>query len=245
VTAKLTLHHDASTPDTLKLLIALGEAGADFAHVLVDVASLAHWRSPHRDIAPDGEVPVLVVDGDAFTDSTHALEYVAEALAPGRLAPVDALGWYKVQAWLNKLDGVRGPVNLLGWNLTTAADERARYRSALAQVEGRKRLAGWSAVVEDAEVSEDQLQVARDRIAEIVDKVEAQLGESAWLAGETYSIADIAGFGLLRGLPRLVPEIVTPDRTPRLLEWLDRIAARPAVRDATGSDGTNHYAPPT
>ena len=244
MTAMLTLYHDAATPDTLKLLIALGEAGADFTSVPVDVASLAQWRSPHRDIAPGGEVPVLVVDGDAFTDSTHALEYVAEALAPGRLAPTDALGWYRVQAWLNKLDGVRAPVDLLGWNLTTGADERMRYRSALAQVEGRKRLAGWSAVVEDAEVSEDQLQVARDRIAEIVDKVEAQLGESTWLAGDAYSIADIAGFALLRGLPQLVPEIVAPNRTPRLLDWLDRIADRPAVRETIGGDGDTHFAPP-
>jgi len=244
MTAMLALHHDAPTPDTLKLLIALGEAGADFATVPVDAATLAQWRGPHRDIAPGGEVPVLMVDGDAFTDSTHALEYVAEALAPGRLAPTDAIGWYRVQAWLNKLDGVRAPVNLLGWNLTTGPDERARYREALGKVEGRKRLAGWSAVVEDAEVSEDQLQVARDRIAEIVDKGEAQLRDSPWFAGDSYSIADIAGYALLRGLPQLVPEIVAAGRTPRLLDWLERIEGRPAVREAIGGDCDSHYTPP-
>ena len=240
----LELHHDTPTPDTLKLRIALAEAGVDYASRPVNVATLAQWRAPYRTMAPGGEVPVLVADGTVMNDATFALEYVAEALAPGRLAPTDPLGWYEVQAWLNKLDPLRASVNLLGWNATTETEERTRYRQELGKVEGRKRLAGWSAVVEDAEVSEDELQVARDRIGELVDKLEAQLAKTEWLAGTDYSIADIAAFSLVHSLPRLTPEIVDETRTPRLFGWIAAIGARPAVVDALGNTG-DHYAPPT
>lgn len=240
----LELHHGPADPDTLKLMIALGEAGAECASVAVDVAGLAQWRAPHRDLAPNGELPVLVADGDALTDPTSALQYVAEAYGGGRLAPADALGWYDVQAWLNKVDPVRGPVNLLGWHLTTEPAERSRYLGALATVDGRKRLAGWSAVVEDAEASENQLSVARDRIGELVAKIEAQLAKSEWLAGDDYSIADIAAFSLLQGLPRLTPELVDAAHAPQLHAWLARIAERPAVQAVLAAYPGDHYAPP-
>lgn len=64
------------------------------------------------------------------------------------------------------------------------------------------------------------------------DRMEAQLAGRQWLAGE-YSFADIAFymaalFGERQGAP------VTP-ATPRLLDWRERMTARPAVRTVAGA----------
>ena len=78
----------------------------------------------------------------------------------------------------------------------------------------------------------------RARSAEIsaVQRVEKQLAEGPWLAGPAFSIADIDAFALLSTVPDLAPELVNDSATPRLMEFLARIAARPrqgCARDIT------------
>ena len=53
-----------------------------------------------------------------------------------------------------------------------------------------------------------------------------------WLAGADYSIADIDAYALVDPLRDLAPEVVNAVQTPRLVQWLSRIAERPAVRAA-------------
>ncbi len=156
----------------------------------------------------------LIVDGQAFADSQFALEYLAEAFEP-RLAPADPKGWYDIQAWTAQLDqGLAANVRLLGGG-------------------GRsKAAAGWDQVTADAEVSEDQLANARERIGTMVDKLETALVGADWLVGNAYSVADINAFALAHALPGLTPELVNAGRTPRLTVYLARIAERPAVKAA-------------
>jgi len=75
-----------------------------------------------------------------------------------------------------------------------------------------------------------------------VARVESQLAQGPWLAGPNYSIADIDAFAMLRAIPDLAPEIVNAAATPRIVEYLARIEARPAVRVAlaTSRSGRPH-----
>ena len=63
-------------------------------------------------------------------------------------------------------------------------------------------------------------------------RIEAHLAANSWLAGPTYSIADIDAFAMLRVVPDLAPDVVNAKATPRIWEYLARIEARPAVRAA-------------
>ena len=56
--------------------------------------------------------------------------------------------------------------------------------------------------------------------------------ETDWLAGASYSVADIDAFALLAGLPRLAPELVNPQSTPRMVDFLRRMNERKAVQAA-------------
>ena len=243
-----TLYHGEPSAETLKLTICLREKGLDFAAHFVDEASLARWSDTHRKLAPQGQLPVLI-DGDlAMTEAAFALQYLAEAYSP-RLAPTAPADWYNTQAWIATLDMALGPaVNLLGWMKLTSRETRDDYRRRLAAVPGRQAPAGWAAVWADAEANEDQLANARERIGQAVGRIERRLAEADWLAGTDYSIADIAAFGHCHSLPRLLPAIVNTDATPRTLDWISRIAARPAVvaamalRRAPGS--ADCYSPP-
>ena len=81
--------------------------------------------------------------------------------------------------------------------------------------------------------SSPQIQAtARGRLKFPVSRVEAQLAQGPWLAGPRYTIADIDAFAMLRVIPDLAPEVVNPAVSPRVCDFLERVAARPAVKAA-------------
>ena len=224
----IRLHRDRATPDTLRLLVALAETGTPHETVSVDTAAYAQWSSPHLDLAPQGQVPVLVDDDAAMPDSAYALQYLGEAHGPD-LVPADPWHWYEVQALIQRMDAAIGPsANLLGWTAATSADERAVHRKTLAAIPGREKPAGWHAVWADAEASEDQLANARERISDMLDELEARLAGSVWLVGGAYSLADISAFALVRAVDAALPGSLAS--RPALSRWFDRVGRRDAVR---------------
>ena len=69
----------------------------------------------------------------------------------------------------------------------------------------------------------------RTEMLRLVDVIEARLAEAAYLAGDDYSIADMAVFPWMRTLGRFFPQAGTG---PGLSRWREAIAKRPAVTRA-------------
>jgi glutathione S-transferase len=85
--------------------------------------------------------------------------------------------------------------------------------------------------------SEADLVNAIAKIVYAVDKVEKALGETAWIAGDDYTLADInfyAHCGMM--VERMFPEMDIASRAPRLIEWRERMTARPGVAAALKSE---------
>jgi glutathione S-transferase len=223
----IALHYDAPTPDAVKLIVALGAAGLEFERVPVDGTAYAQWDAPHRALAPQGQVPVLV-DGDlVMAVAALALQYIGEAYAPA-LVPADPWLRYDVQALNQQIDGAIGPaVNLLGWTRVTTVDQRDVHRARLAAIRHRQKPAGWHAVWADAEANEDQLANARERIEGGLDQLEARLDGSDWLVGRALSIADINAFALVRAIRAVMAERITT--RPALARWLALMEMRAPV----------------
>jgi GST-like protein len=238
--------HGSGDPATLKLLIGLEELGLSYRFTSLDLQKLEQWAPAHRALAPQGAVPVLVDGACVMDDAAIALLYLADSHPKANLLPANPADHYDVQALIDVLDGaLLASVNLIGWHRQQPADARASYTAALAAVPGRPAVAGWSAVWRDAE--SDRLQRALEKVDGGIAKLEGALGERQWLVGGGLTAADINAFALVEGLPRLLPDAVSPERTPRLWTWLERLRARPAVRRALTSavrGGVTRYAPP-
>jgi GST-like protein len=67
------------------------------------------------------------------------------------------------------------------------------------------------------------------KIAQAVNKIEAQLEGREWLMGE-FSIADLESYAWLAGMVELVPSAFA--ERPRTANWMHRIRARPSVAKA-------------
>ena len=87
---------------------------------------------------------------------------------------------------------------------------------------------------------EKDLTYATEKIRYAVDKVEKQLGETKWIAGNDYTLADINFFSMCGvSVELMFPEMEIGKRCPRLVAWTEKMRARPAVaRALAGEDRT-------
>jgi len=250
----IDLWHWEPNAESLALLLCLHELGESFEGHYVDMLALEQHGDAYRTLCPKAELPLLSVDGASLTDTTLALQYLAEARTDQGLRPRSPADWYDLQArlsWLEGPTGLAADMRLMGWNrvMLTAlpGDRLAALRERISSLP-REKLSGWSAVWADAEASGDQLANAAERIRSVIAKLELALGPSGWLAGSGYSVADIGFYAHLHHATDLLPEIVNAGSTPAVCAWLERIGGRAAVADALAVRRSDlapvMYAPP-
>ena len=237
----LELYHSEPNTFFLKPLIALHEKRAVFQSHWFDSDALEQFSlgfsgdvEAHLHLEREG--PLLLHEGTLISNSFFMLEYIAEALPGEALMPEDAFDRYRAHAsgqflgaQLGSLVPILGCVKYLVPRLL--ARDHARLDAVLSEVGPLERRHAWTALL-DGTYTPQILATARERLKFPVARVESQLALGSWLAGPRYSIADIDAFAMLRVIPDLAPEVVNSSATPRIIEYLERIAARPAVRAA-------------
>jgi len=239
----LELFHSEPNTFYLKPLIALHEKHASFQSRWFDSDALEQFAlgfsgdiEAHLHLEREG--PLLLHDGTLISSSFFMLEYIAEALPGESLLPESAHEQYRLRAsgqflgaQLGSLVPILGCIKYLAPRL--ASVDRAALDAKLGDVEPQERRLNYTALLDGTYTPQIQA-TARERLKFPVARVEAQLAHGPWLAGPNYTIADIDAFAMLRVIPDLAPDIVNASATPRVVEYLARIEARPAVKAALG-----------
>jgi glutathione S-transferase len=240
MSSRLELYHWEPNSYFLKPLIALEEKAARFTSHWFDPTQFEQFarqvpRNTESDLQLEREGPVLV-HGDAIISSSFfMLEYIAEALPGVELGPGDAFAHYRARASAQFLGGLGADVTLLGCieylGPVLQSQDPQTLKSRLEGIEPLERRNAWLGLVDG---TYDQKLVGRvqERLQFPLGRVEQALGSSPWLAGSAYSIADIDAFAMLRSLPTLAPGLVNERATPRIVDFLERMHERPAVKRA-------------
>ena len=74
----------------------------------------------------------------------------------------------------------------------------------------------------------------RTNVNKLYDIYDAKLANTAYVAGDDYTIADIAAFPWLRNIELLAIDL---GKRPHVKAWVDKISARDAVKRAYGKIG--------
>jgi len=226
----LELYHWEPNAASARVLIALNEKGLDYASRFVDLLAFEQHRPDFLALSEGGQVPVLVRDGEPFTESSYICEYLDEAYPEHPLMPQAPLARWEARGWQKYVDDhLAAAVSELAWN---------RYRPegfdrASEGAPTPERRHAWGEAVQG--YSEERIAQAKERILLAVAKTEERLAKSDWLAGDAFSLADIAVFSYAYYLPRLFPEAVSADAAPRTADWLRRVSGRPGVKRALAS----------
>jgi glutathione S-transferase len=233
----LKLYHAEPAANSLKSLISLKEKGLEFTSVYVDLHKFEQHEPWFLAINPEGQVPVLDHDGHIITHTTVIGEYLEDAFpdAPP-LRPADALGKARMRYW-NKFcdEHVMNHVSMHGWHrlvsVIARSVESGEFEKLMARIPLQEQREKWRTA--RSGFSEADLAGATRKIEVAVDKVEQQLRVSEWLAGDSYTLADINFFAIGgMALERLFPQMNVSARAPQLTKWVARMNARPAVMAA-------------
>ncbi|MCB5425687.1 glutathione S-transferase family protein [Altererythrobacter sp. CC-YST694] len=244
----LKYYHAEPVANSLKSMIPLKEKGLAYESHYVDL----HKFEQHSDwfvaINPEGQVPVLDHDGTIITHTTVINEYLEDAFPDanpesGPLRPRTPVGAARMRYWNKFVDEhVMNHVSMHGWHRMVGVIARnidaGTFEELLSHIPLPDQRKKWAAA--RSGFSEADLQNATDKIVYALQKIERQLEQTEWLAGDSYSLADINFFahcGLM--VARMFPEMEVDATYPRLVAWREAVMARPAVQAAlAGEDRT-------
>jgi glutathione S-transferase len=226
-------------------MIPLKEKGLEYESIYVDL----HKFEQHSDwfvaINPEGQVPVLDHDGTIITHTTVINEYLEDAFPDdqpesGPLRPRDPLGAARMRYWNKFVDEqVMNFVSMHGWHrlirVVTQSIEDDKFEELMSHIPLPDQQKKWRTA--RSGFSEADLANATDKIVYALDKIEAHLGDNAYLAGDAYTLADINFYshcGVM--VNRMFPDLGVDEKYPNLVRWRESVSDRPAVHEALNAE---------
>lgn len=190
-----------ATPNSMKVAVLLNELHLAFDVTPIDIFKGEQHAADFAAINPNQKVPALV-DGDVTVFDSHAiLLYLAEK--HGAFIPGDVAAKARMLSWLQMVATGLSPFSGQAIHFLRYAPEDMPY--------------------------------ARERYVKEVLRhyrvLDKRLSESEWLAGEDYTIADMALWGWIASAGFIFGENALGDY-PSLQAFADRMAGRPAVQRA-------------
>ena len=190
------------TPNGYKVSIMLEELGLPYAVHPIDIGAGDQFKPDFLKISPNNKMPAIVdpdgPDGEPYAlfESGAIMMYLAEKT--GRFWPSDMRQRYDVVQWLMFQMGGVGPMLGQAHHFRIYAPEKLPYAI-------------------------DRYTNEAGRLYGVMD---TRLGETQYLAGDDYSIADMATFPWTRSIERQGHSF---EEYPNVKRWFDAIDARPAV----------------
>jgi GSH-dependent disulfide-bond oxidoreductase len=241
----LTLYHWEPNANSGKPMLALAEKGVDYQSHYLDLLKFDQHQPEYLRINPDGTIPALVHDDKVLTESTPIMEYVDEVFPGPALRPSDPVERWRMRWWMRFFDSYFAPsLSMIGWSIFVGPAVRSRDRkeleAAIERIPLESRRIAWRKAMFN-EFTEQELAESRRRALYGTSVLEQHLARHPWIAGQSYSLADINGFNLGYALPLSQPDHCNDEKTPYILEWLRKIYERPATQ-ATWAKGRTQMA---
>jgi len=192
--------------NTLKLRVALAEAGAAYEFVPIDLDKKEQTDPDFVRLNPHGKVPVLV-DGDfVLPESDAILWYIAETFPAAQLLP--------------PADGSAAARQARARTLQWCDFASTTLYYAYSQY--------WNYALGDESTRHPKLaDEAVGKIVRGVKVMETVLATREWIAGPSYALADLSNAAIVYALKRRLP--VDPlSGHDRVGAWYERVTARPA-----------------
>lgn len=190
-----------ATPNSMKVAVLLHELDESFDVTPIDISKGEQHTPEFRAVNPNGKVPALI-DGNVTVFDSHAiLLYVAEKR--GKFVPMTPAGKAVMLSWLQ----------LVATGLSPYSGQAIHF----------------------IHYAPEDLPYAKNRYLNEVIRtyrvLDERLSRSSWLAGDDYTIADMALWGWAASAGYIFGEKGLSD-FPAVKRFMETMAARPAVQRA-------------
>lgn len=204
--------YDCKTaPSPRRVRIFLAEKGIDIETVQIDLGKGEQFSDEFRALNPDCTVPVLQLDdGSGISEVTAICQYVEELHPEPALFGSSPEDRARVSMWNAK-------VEQLGlWAMMDA------FRNSVKGLVDRA-LPGPESYVQIPELAER----GRKRLLQFFERLDHQLADNTFVAGDDYSIADISAMVLVDFAGWI--KIAIPDDMEHVARWYSEVSKRPSA----------------
>ncbi len=213
---------------------ALLEKGVDFVEREISGRDFEHLKPAYLKVNPKGQVPTLVHDGRAITEGMLANEYIDETFDGPPLRPADLRERWRMRVWSRWAENDLGRcLMMINWNrvVPTFVGERteAEVIKVLETVPDPDRRRSWLAAYRQV-TPVGAMEESHRRAREGARKVDAHLRNHPWVAGSSFSLADIDLNNFCGFMAMWMPELVNETDTPAFVEWRQRMEERPSTK---------------
>jgi glutathione S-transferase len=231
----LTLYHNDMSLCAQKVRICLAEKGLDWESHHLALRSAEHQQPWYLKLNPRAVVPTLVHDDKVITESNVILEYLDESFPNLPLRPADPYGRACIRFWIKQLDedihDASAAILSFGIAFRHQYIERGELGTKMLEQipnifkrERRRDVIGKG-------VKSIHFVIAVQRMAQLLDEMEAALSQKRWLVSDHYSLADVAFTPYLARLEHLNILGMLEGRA-HVAAWYERCKLRPSFEKA-------------
>jgi glutathione S-transferase len=201
----MKLYEAARAPNPRRVRIFLAEKGISVPTEQVDLGAMQHKSSAFAAINPLQRVPALVLDdGTVMTESIAICRYF-EALQPDPpLFGRGALEAAMVEMWNRRLE----------LSLYLPVSQVFRHLHPAMKAMEVPQVADWG-------------EANKPRVQDFLALLDHELKDHAFVAGETFSVADITGLVTIDFMKPA--KLTVPDGLAHLQRWHRQLSARPSA----------------
>lgn len=221
-----------------KVRMTIEEKGLEYESRYVKLEAGEAKTPEFLKINPRGVVPVVVHDSNTITESSIIGEYLDDAFPDPPLMPTDPYLRTRRRYWAHRIDDemhvphIAAISGIIAFNRAFRAefDTQEKVDAYLAKIPIKSQRAIMETVF-NAEIDSEALRTSLIAFDEFLDEMEVQLAETAWLAGDAFSLADIDVVPYIWRLKNLKLDFLWESR-PHVSGWLAKVSSRRSFKTA-------------
>jgi len=229
----LHLYHSGVSNCSMRVRIALEEKGLPWTSHHLNILKKEHITPEYFGINPNGLVPTLVHDGKVIIESDDIIEYLDINFPEPPLRPPEGPDREVMEHWLHRataihLKAVKTHIyeKRMRGQMTQSPEQRERYE----KLQKNQSLLEFHRKSGSDSFTQQELDAAKAVLDECFAELEDVLGSREWLAGDSFSLADIAWVPLYFTLHVLAG--YSFEGLSNVAAWAKRIEARPSYKTA-------------
>ena len=238
----IKLYHGTTSVCAIKVRLVLAEKNLEWDGEILNLQQGDQHRPGYLKLNPNGVIPTLVHDGNVIIESSIILSYLDDAFPDPPLMPAGPVLRARARLWMKRVDDTLhaaiGVVTFATANrkvlIRKTPDELAAHFERIPDPAYRER----QRQSVEMGLAAPLVETAIRQYDKAVGQMESDLGETEFLAGDAWSLADAALIPYINRAEMLGLEGLWRNR-PNVARWYAAMKARPTYASCIADELTD------